>query len=179
MRSVSAAAEINQAISAMRMVWAVKNITVDCEWEVEFNRHGMLKIKYQIRLIQIGYLSKIDDEYHALLIHTGRLPLQTQHKQHRQLPVNLLSLLGDSSVTIINVNVNGDIDKLGTDFKIQHLFQRRAGKNIIDLGDFVTRRGVTHTRNVGLKQICEDALELTIDKKSEDTLSDWNYTAMK
>ena len=33
---------------------------------------------------------------------------------------------------------------------------------------------MTRTRNVGLKQICEDTLELTIDKKSEDTFSDWN-----
>ena len=66
---------------------------------------------------------------------------------------------------LFSVPVRESILFLFVNAMIEDLFKTRARRNIVNLGLYAAKRGVTRTANFGLKSLCENVLNHSIDKK--------------
>ena len=123
--SVSTITEINNAIAAMRTSFGDRKVIgLDCEWKVQYGRHGN---QDKIALMQLSYLDN-EDQMRVLLIMLYR---------HSKLPDMLEMLLLDTSIKYVGVNVSGDLLKVGRDFQIVDRIRNKvSSQTVVNLGKY-------------------------------------------
>ena len=163
--------QVNAAITAMTQVWRRKRIGLDCEWKV--TRRGQRVISTdKIGCIQLSFEDGTTGKYWAILVFTACLGNKSK------LPEALLSLFRDETITFAGVNIKGDLNRLSRDFDdVRAILERRAGANLVDLGEEAARRAVVPSRSVGLQKLLEVLFKKKLLKSSAALFSNWSTTS--
>lgn len=155
---LSKTAEITRYMTAMRNLIkdSTNSVAVDAEWKVDLNSSGRVKKSYKVGLIQFCYIDN-NGNYKSCLVQTSKL---------KKLPSALEALFSDDSVTIVGVQVGGDLAKIGRDFDLTKVMQGRSKESVINLGSFARDLDVVQNGKIGLSALCEAVLNKRIEKQS-------------
>jgi hypothetical protein len=80
----------------------------------------------------------------------------------------------DDSITIVGVNVGGDLAKIGRDFNLSDVMSDRGEGSVINLGSYARDRDVVQNGKVKLDELCVAVLKQRIKKQTHLRFSDWN-----
>jgi hypothetical protein len=90
----------------------------------------------------------------------------------RKLPSCLQALFEDKNTVFIGIKINGDLRKIGRDFKCASLM-RKVCKRSIELGMMAWRLDVVLSGNVGMKALVSVILNQQLRKEDNDRFSNW------
>jgi hypothetical protein len=166
-RVASTVTEINHCISAVRAVlrdkpYIQRVVSIDAEWDVIKNSHGMVQGSKKVALIRIGYCDR-EGNIQALLLQVHR---------HSKLPDRFISFLEAPGVTFVGIGVGGDLAKIGRDFGCAATIG--LIENVINLGGFARKRDVIQNGTIGLAELVKVTLEELMNKAPEVRLSKWS-----
>ena len=141
-------------------------LSLDTEYEygskTQFPPHGRDKVA----LIQIGFCLNPGGEARALLIQCRRL---------QELPISLLALFRDSTVTFVGVRVKVDIDHIAADFRCPDLAVRMK---YTELAAMAKDRGVVNDARTGLAKLVLILLHENMDKDNTVRSSKWAHRVL-
>ena len=137
---VTTVTEINSKVGAIResmlsLPEALRVISLDAEWDVNFNPAGHVIGSERVALVQLGYRLRAGDTSRALLI---------RMQDKKKLPERLEALLKDVTFMWTGRQLGGDLNKIGRDFGCMPVIDsmRVRGAQIVELGSFAARRKV-------------------------------------
>lgn len=158
-------AEVTNAVIALSSLLSTtmdKVVSFDMEWEVKKSTRGLIEGTGRAALMQFGYVE--DGIVKCILLRVNKLLV---------LPQPLLDLLSDKSITMVGVNLGGDLAKVGRDFSNANMAPRR--QNTIELATLARATGVvkTATGAVSLARIVEAVLGEKLNKDPALRQSQW------
>ena len=134
-------------------------VALDAEWDTESNSAGMVFKQHPVALIQLGY-NEPGAGPRALL-------LQVRGKT---LPMELLSIFSDTSITFTGRCVGNDIARIGSDFKCRDKIDVAAR---VDFDTIAKECGVVTSRSSTLELLAKKTLGVAMNK-GPVRLSKWS-----
>lgn len=167
---LSKSAEMNRYMTAMRNI--IKDTTnavaVDAEWKVDLTSRGTVKKSHKVSLIQFCFLDS-NGVYKIALVRTHKL---------KRLPSGMDAFFRDDSITIVGVQVGGDLAKIGRDFKLSEVMDGRKKGSVINLGGYARDRDVVQNGKIGLAELALVVLEQRLEKHTHLRFSDWDQDVL-
>ena len=156
--------EINTNVEAMHCSLGPEGrvLSVDAEWAVRTDARGQVNGAGRVAVIQFAYILPGGEQTMALVV---------QLVDKEKLPTSLVSLFADPTLLFVGRCVQGDISRIGRDFKCTGLMSK---VKTIDLGKLARTRDVVQNGTVSLQKLCGVVLGLQLPKLASVRLSRWS-----